>query len=182
MARPTRRQQRRRRPSGLGRGRRTKGRGGTAVPGEDLRHPFRIADRFGPRVQLAAALVAWATIGVLIYAMEPASPLVIAVFLVLLFLALALTCAPSHLWSRAALCDLAAVTRGHAAPVSPPRHPRRRLCRGQRRPAAHPCPELPDGIVDLRGVCDVRADAVRAEPILTEGLPPYGPPAVETFA
>lgn len=94
MARPTRRQQRRRRPSGRSRGGRTKGRGGTAVPGEDLRHPFRIADRFGPRVQLAAALIAWVAVGVLMYAVEPVSTLVIVIFLALLFLALALTCAP----------------------------------------------------------------------------------------
>ncbi len=45
-------------------------------------------------MQLVAALVAWAAIGVLMYAVEPVSALAIVIFLVLLFLALALTSAP----------------------------------------------------------------------------------------
>lgn len=94
MAQPTRRQQRRHRLLGGWRGGRTKGRGSAAVPGEGLRRPLRIADRFGPRMQLVAALVAWAAIGVLMYAVEPVSALAIVIFLVLLFLALALTSAP----------------------------------------------------------------------------------------
>ena len=94
MAKPTRRQQRRRRSLGRWRGGRTKGRGSAAVAGGGLRRPFRIEDRFGPRVQFAAALVAWVAVGILMYAVEPASTLAIVVFLVLLFLALALTCAP----------------------------------------------------------------------------------------
>ena len=94
MARPTRRQQRRRRPLSRWRGGRTKRRASAAVPGEGLRRPLRIADRFGPRVQFAAALVAWVAVGILMYAVEPVSTLVIVAFLVLLFLALALTCAP----------------------------------------------------------------------------------------
>ena len=94
MAKSTRRQQRRRPSLGWRGDGRTKGRGSTAVPGAGLRLPLRIADRFGPRVQLGAALVVWGAVGILMYAVEPASTLAIAVFLVLLFLALALTCAP----------------------------------------------------------------------------------------
>ena len=95
MARPTRRQQRRRRPLSRWRGGRAKRqRGSAAVPGEGLRRPLRIADRFGPRVQFAAALVAWVVVALLMYAVKPASTLVVVAFLGLLFLALALTCAP----------------------------------------------------------------------------------------
>ena len=94
MARPTRRQQRRQRSLGRAHDGRSKGRGSAAVPGADLRHPRRIADYFGPRAQFAAALVAWVAVGVLMYAVEPASTVAIVAFLALLFLALALTCAP----------------------------------------------------------------------------------------
>ena len=87
MAKSTRRKQRRR-PS-LGRWR-----GSAAVPGAGLRRPLSVADRFGPRVQFAAALGAWVAIGILMYAVEPTSNVAIAAFLVLLFLALALTSAP----------------------------------------------------------------------------------------
>ncbi len=45
-------------------------------------------------MQFAAALVAWVVVGLLMYAVQPASTFVIVAFLVLLFLALALTCAP----------------------------------------------------------------------------------------
>ncbi len=64
------------------------------MPGAGLRRPRRIADSFGPRVQLVAALVAWGAIGILMYAVQPTSTLVIVAFFGLLFLALALTCAP----------------------------------------------------------------------------------------
>ncbi|MAG34777.1 MAG: hypothetical protein CL878_00785 [Dehalococcoidia bacterium] len=68
--------------------------GGAAVPGEDLRRPRRLAVGFGPRIQLVAALVAWGAVGALMYSLEPASTPVVAAFFGLLFLALALTCAP----------------------------------------------------------------------------------------
>ena len=53
-----------------------------------------LANDFGPRVQIAGAFISWGALGILIYNVEPASPFIVGAFLLVLFVALCLTCTP----------------------------------------------------------------------------------------